>query len=150
MKNGTPRTIRNVVLASYPGAGKTSLTEALAFTTGIIPSMGSVLQGNTIGDFEPEEVHRHHSLSSALLQFEWQGIRINVLDTPGMVDYGVEVQSSLRAADGVILVIGAGTGLRSEIERVWEYIQDNDLPCLLYINELDKAGYRFQCHLGGM
>ncbi len=148
MKNGTPRTIRNVVLASYPGAGKTSLNEALAFTTGIIPSMGSVLQGNTIGDFEPEEVHRHHSLSSALLQFEWQGIRINVLDTPGMVDYGVEVQSSLRAADGVILVIGAGTGLRSEIERVWEYIQDNDLPCLLYINELDKAGTDFNAILG--
>jgi len=148
MKNGTPRTIRNVVLASYPGAGKTSLTEALAFSTGIIPSMGSVLQGNTIGDFEPEEVHRHHSLSSALLQFEWQGTRINVLDTPGMVDYGVEVQSSLRAADGVILVIGAGTGLRSEIERVWEYIQDNDLPCLLYINELDKAGTDFNAILG--
>ena len=143
MQNGTSRTIRNVVLASYPGAGKTSLTEALAFSTGIISSMGSVLQGNTIGDFEPEEVHRHHSLSSALLQFEWQGTRINVLDTPGMVDYGVEVQSSLRAADGVILVIGAGTGLRSEIERVWEYIQDNDLPCLLYINELDKAGTDF-------
>ncbi|MDX2347738.1 MAG: elongation factor G [Nitrospirota bacterium] len=148
MKNGTPRTIRNVVLASYPGAGKTSLTEALAFSTGIIPTMGSVLQGNTIGDFEPEEVHRHHSLSSALLQFEWQGTRINILDTPGMVDYGVEVQSSLRAADGVILVIGAGTGLRSEIERVWEYIQDNDLPCLLYINELDKAGTDFNAILG--
>jgi elongation factor G len=148
MKNGTPRTIRNVVLASYPGAGKTSLTEAFAFSTGIIPTMGSVLQGNTIGDFEPEEVHRHHSLSSALLQFEWQGTRINILDTPGMVDYGVEVQSSLRAADGVILVIGAGTGLRSEIERVWEYIQDNDLPCLLYINELDKAGTDFNAILG--
>ncbi len=148
MKNGSPRTIRNVVLASYPGAGKTSLTEALAFSTGIIPSMGSVLQGNTIGDFEPEEVHRHHSLSSALLQFEWQGTRINVLDTPGMVDYGVEVQSSLRAADGVILVIGAGTGLRSEVERVWEYIQDNDLPCLIYINELDKAGTDFNAILG--
>ena len=148
MNNGTPRTIRNVVLASYPGAGKTSLTEALAFSTGIIPSMGSVLQGNTIGDFEPEEVHRHHSLSSALLQFESQGTRINVLDTPGMVDYGVEVQSSLRAADGVILVIGAGTGLRSEIERVWEYIQDNDLPCLIYINELDKAGTDFNGILG--
>ncbi len=145
MKNGT---IRNVVLASYPGAGKTSLTEALAFSTGLIPTMGSVLQGNTIADFEPEEVHRHHSLSSALLQFEWQGTRINVLDTPGMVDYGVEVQSSLRAADGVILVIGAGTGLRSEIERVWEAIQDNELPCLIYINELDKAGTDFKAILG--
>ena len=137
MKHGT---IRNVVLASYPGAGKTSLTEAIAFTAGMIPTMGSVLQGNTIGDFEPEEIHRHHSLSTALLQFEWQGTRINVLDTPGMVDYGVEVQSALRGADGVIMVLGAGTGLRSEIERVWECIQDHELPCLLFINELDKAG----------
>ncbi|MDH5428096.1 MAG: elongation factor G [Nitrospirota bacterium] len=141
MKHGT---IRNVVLASYPGAGKTSLTEALAFTTGIIPTMGSVPQGSTIADFEPEEVHRHHSLSSALLQFEWEGTRINVLDTPGMVDYGVEVQSSLRAADGVILVVGAGTGLRSEIERVWESIQEHELPCLLYINELDKSETDFK------
>ena len=136
MKHGT---IRNVVLASYPGAGKTSLTEAFAFSTGIIPTMGSVLGGNTIGDFEPEEVHRHHSLSTALLQCEWQGTRINVLDTPGMVDYGVEVQSALRAADGVVLVVAAGTGLRAELERVWESIQDHELPCLLFINEMDKA-----------
>jgi elongation factor G len=145
MKNGT---IRNVVLASYPGAGKTSLTEALAFSTGIIPAMGSVLQGTTIGDFEPEEVHRHHSLSSALIQFDWQGTQINVLDTPGMVDYGVEVQSALRAADGVILVLGAATGLRSEIERVWEYVQDHELPCLIFINELDKEGADFNAVLG--
>ena len=145
MKHGT---IRNVVLASYPGAGKTSLAEALAFSTGIIPTMGSVLQGNTIGDFEPEEVHRHHSLSSALIQFDWQGTRINVLDTPGMSDYGVEVQSSLRAADGVILVIGAATGLRSEIERVWDFIQENELPCLIFINELDKENTDFHAILG--
>ncbi len=140
MKHGT---IHNVVLASYPGAGKTSLTEALAFSAGLIPSMGHVLQGTTLADFEPEEVHRHHSLSSALIQFEWQGTRMNVLDTPGMSDYGVEVQSSLRAADGVILVIGAGTGLRSEIERVWDLIQEQELPCLIFINELDKDGTDF-------
>ena len=109
--------------------------------------MGSVLQGNTIGDFEPEEVHRHHSLSSALVQFEWQGTQINILDTPGMMDYGVEVQSSLRAADGVILVLGAATGLRSEIERVWDLIQEHDLPCLIFINELDKEGASLQAVL---
>ena len=104
MKNGTPRTIRNIVLASYPGAGKTSLTEALAFSAGIIPNMGSVLQGNTIGDFEPEEVHRHHSLEfRSPYNLSGRGHGFNVLDTPGMADYGVEVQSSLRAADGVIL-----------------------------------------------
>ena len=145
MKNGT---IRNVVLASYPGAGKTSLAEAFAFSSGIIPTMGSVLQGNTIGDFEPEEVHRHHSLSSALIQFDWQGTKINVLDTPGMVDYGVEVQSALRAADGVVLVLGASTGLRSEIERVWDYVQENELPCLIFINEMDKEGTDFHSILG--
>jgi len=145
MKNGT---IRNVVLASYPGAGKTSLTEALAYSTGIISTMGHVLQGNTIGDFEPEEVHRHHSLSAALIQFDWQGTKINVLDTPGMLDYGVEVQSALRAADGVILVLGAATGIRSEIERVWEYVQDHELPCLIFINELDKDGADFNAVLG--
>ena len=117
-----------------------ALPKPLPFPSGLIPTMGSIQQGNTIGDFEPEEVHRHHSLSTALLQFEWKGTQFNVLDTPGMVDYGVEVQSALRAADGVILVVGAGTGLRSEIERVWGYIQDHELPCLLFINELDKDG----------
>ena len=145
MKHGT---IRNVVLASYPGAGKTSLSEALAFATGIIPTMGHILQGNTIGDFEPEEVHRHHSLSSALIQFDWQGTKINVLDTPGMTDYGVEVQSALRAADGVVLVLGAATGLRSEIERVWETIQEHELPCVIFINEMDKSEADFNSVLG--
>ena len=147
MQHGTARPIRNVVLASYSGAGKTSLSEALAFSTGIIPGMGSILQGDTIGDFEPEEIHRHHSLSSALIQFEWQGTQINMLDTPGMLDYGAEVQSALRAADSVVLVLGAATGLRPEIERVWDLIQDHELPCLLFINELDKEGTDFNAIL---
>ncbi len=144
MADGTPSTIRNVVLASYPGAGKTSLCEALALATGTIPSMGTISQGNTIGDFEPEEVHRHHSLSTAVIQVEWQGSRINLLDAPGMTDYGFEVQSSVRAADGVVLVLGAGTGLRSEIERAWDFIQESGVPCLIFINELDKEGVTYQ------
>lgn len=138
MPNESAPTIRNLAFASYPGAGKTTLCEALAFTTGSIPTMGSISQGNTVGDFEPEEVHRHHSISSALFQLEWAGSRINIIDTPGIADYSFEVQSSLRAVDGVVLVVGASTGLRSEIERVWDLIQEHELPCLLFINELDK------------
>jgi len=138
MPNESAPTIRNVALASYPGAGKTTLCEALAFSTGVIPTMGSIPQGNTLGDFEPEEVHRHHSISSALFQLEWQGAKINIIDTPGIVDYSFEVQSSLRAVDGVVLVVGASTGLRSEIERAWDLIQEYELPCLLFINEMDK------------
>ena len=144
MSHESAPTIRNVIMASYPGAGKTTLCEALAFSAGIIPTMGSVPQGNSIADFEPEEVQSQHSISSAICQFEWQGAKINIIDTPGMSDYAFEVQSSLRAVDGVVLVVGASTGLRSEIERVWGLIQEYELPCLLFINELDKerADYR--------
>ncbi len=144
MPHESAPSIRNVVITSYPGAGKTTLCEALAFSTGVIPTMGTIPQGNTIGDFEPEEVHRHHSISSAICQFEWQGTNINIIDTPGMSDYAFEIQSALRAVDGVVLVVGASTGLRSEIERVWDLIQEHELPCLLFINELDKerADYR--------
>ncbi len=144
MPHESAPSIRNVVISSYPGAGKTTLCEALAFSTGVIPTMGTIPQGNTMGDFEPEEVHRHHSISSALCQVEWQGTKINIIDTPGMSDYAFEVQSALRAVDGVVLVVGASTGLRSEIERVWDLIQEQEIPCLLFINELDKerADYR--------
>lgn len=139
MSAETPKGIRNVAIASYPGAGKTSLCEALALTTGAISDLGHVLQGNTVGDFEPEEIHRHHSISSSLFQVEWQGTRVNILDTPGTLDFSFEVKSSLRAVDGVVLVVGASTGLRSELEKVWDLIQDLELPCLIFINELDKA-----------
>ncbi|MCA9420050.1 MAG: GTP-binding protein, partial [Nitrospira sp.] len=144
MPHESAPTIRNVIIASYPGAGKTTLCEALAFSSGTIPSMGSVPDGNSISDFEPEEVQRHHSISSAICQLEWQGARINIIDTPGISDFAFEIQSSLMAVDGAVLVVGASTGLRSEIERVWDLIQQHELPCLLFINELDKerADYR--------
>ncbi|MDR4495395.1 MAG: elongation factor G [Nitrospirales bacterium] len=138
MKHTNPSPIRNVAFASYPGAGKTTLCEAIAWTTGIIPSMGSILQGTTIGDFEPEEMHRHHSTGSALLQLDWQGTKINILDCPGTLDFFFEVKSALRAVDGVVLVASAATGYRSEMERVWDVIQALDLPCLIFINDLDK------------
>ena len=142
-----PQAIRNVAFASYPGAGKTSLCEALALTTGAISALGSVPKGNSIGDFEPEEIHRHHSVSSSLFQLEWQGTRMNFIDTPGILDFSFEVKSALRAVDGVVLVVGASTGLRSELEKVWDLVQDLELPCLLFINELDKADTDIQAIL---
>lgn len=138
MKQTNPSPIRNVAFASYPGAGKTTLCEAIAWTTGITPTMGSILQGSTIGDFEPEETHRHHSVGSALFQLEWQGTKINILDCPGTLDFFFEVKSALRAVDGVVLVVSAATGYRSEMERVWDLIQELELPCLIFVNDLDK------------
>ncbi|MGD9851461.1 MAG: elongation factor G [Nitrospirales bacterium] len=138
MKQTNPSPIRNVAFASYPGAGKTTLCEAIAWTTGTIPSMGSILQGTTIGDFEPEETHHHHSVGSALIQLDWQGTKMNIIDCPGTLDFFFEVKSALRAVDGVVLVVSAATGYRSEMERVWDLIQELDLPCLIFVNDLDK------------
>lgn len=138
MTDENPTPIRNVAFVSYPGAGKTTLCEALAFTVGAIPTMGSILKGDTVGDFEPEDINRHHSVGSALLQLEWQGTKINVIDCPGTLDFSFEVQSALSAVDGVVLVVSANTGYRSEMERVWDLIQERELPCLVFINELDK------------
>ena len=87
MTQHTTNSTRNVVLASYAGAGKTSLAEALAYTAGVIPSMGSNTNGNTIGDFEAEEVQHHHSMSTALLHFDMKETSFNILDTPGSLDF---------------------------------------------------------------
>ena len=138
MKPVTPSSIRNVAFASYPGAGKTTLCEAIAWTAGVIPSMGTILQGTTISDFEPEESHRHHSAGSSLLQLDWQDTRLNLIDCPGTLDFFFEVKSALRAVDGVVLVVSAATGFRSEMERAWDLIQELELPCLLFVNDLDK------------
>jgi len=141
------QSIRNIALASSPGAGKSSLAEALAFTAGAIPAMGSILKGNTISDSEPEEIHRHHSSSASVLHFSWKGTRFNIIDTAGSLDFFTEVKSVLRAVDAVILVLGASTGVRTELERVWDQVQELELPCLLFINELDKERTDFDAVL---
>ena len=147
MNDGRIQPIRNIAIASAPGSGKTSLSEALAYTAGAIPSMGSILKGNTVADFEPEEIHRHHSIGASVLHFDWKGTRFNIIDTPGSLDFFAEVKSVLRAVDAVVLVLGAGTGVRTELERVWDQVQELELPCLLFINELDKERTDFDAVL---
>ena len=147
MNDAIIRPIRNIALASSPGAGKTSLCEALAYTAGAIPSMGSVLKGNTVSDFEPEEIHRHHSVCASVFHFEWKGTRFNIIDTPGSLDFSAEVNSVLKAVDAVVLVLGAVDGVRTELERVWERAQELELPCLVFVNELDKERTDFEAAL---
>lgn len=146
MSRGTPSTIRNVVIASYPGAGKTSVAEALVFSAGGVPSMGAIGLGTTLSDFEPEETLHHHSMSSALLHYEWQGIHYHLIDTPGSLDFFADTKSALHVSDAVLLVVNA-SGVRSEIERIWDYIQERELPCVVFINELDKDNADFEAIL---
>jgi elongation factor G len=138
MKQSRTDMLRNIAVVSYTGAGKTSLVEALLYTAGAIPAMGSIQSGTTVSDFEPEEVHRKISVSSAVAHFDWKGTTLNLIDTPGALSFLGEAKLALRAADGVLIVVGASSGVRAELEKIWSTIKDLALPCVLFVNELDK------------
>ncbi|MBM4125287.1 MAG: elongation factor G [Nitrospira sp.] len=138
MKQPRTDTIRNLAVVSYTGAGKTTLAEALLYTAGVVPAMGSVAAGSTVSDFEPEEAHRKISVSASVLHFEWKGITFNLIDTPGALSFLGEARAALRAVDGVVLVLGASAGVRAELEKIWSAVNEWDLPCVLFVNELDK------------
>ncbi len=132
--------LRNVALISSAGAGKTSLAEAMLFAAGAVPHLGSVAQGTTVSDFEPEELHRRSSVSTSLLRCSWNHTTINLIDPPGALTLLGETVMALRAVDAVVLVVGASSGIRSELARVWSRVTALGLPCLLFLNELDKDG----------
>jgi elongation factor G len=132
--------LRNVALISGVGAGKTSLAEAMLFAAGAVPHLGSIVQGTTVSDFEPEELHRRSSVSTSLLRCSWNHTTINLVDPPGALNLLGETVMALRAVDAVILVVGASSGIRSELARVWSRVTTLGLPCLLFLNELDKEG----------
>lgn len=138
MKEPQIDTIRNIALVSYTGAGKTSLLEALLYAAGVIPSMGSIANGTTVSDFEPEEIHRKISISATVAHFQWKGITFNLVDTPGALSFLGEAKTALRAVDSVLIVVAASSGIRTELKNIWGTINDLHLPCLLFINELDK------------
>jgi elongation factor G len=140
MSEQVRESLRNVVLISSAGAGKTSLAEALLFTAGAVPHLGSIAQGTTASDFEPEELHRRSSVSTSLLRYSWNHTTINLIDPPGALNLLGEPIMALRAVDAVILVMSASSGIRSELVRIWSRMKTLGVPCLLFLNELDKDG----------
>jgi elongation factor G len=132
------RSLRNVALIANRGAGKTSLAEAILFTTGAIPALGSAALGTTASDFEPEEIHHRSSVSTSLLRCNWKQTTINLLDTPGALSLLGEAITALHAVDAVIVVLTPASGIRSELLRLWGFVQALRLPCLIFVNELEK------------
>ncbi len=130
--------IRNIALVSNLGAGKTSLAEALLYTGGVVPSLGTILQGTTVSDFEPEELHHHCSASTSLLQFLWNQTAITIVDAPGALSLLGESLAALRAVDALIVVLNPGAGVRTELARLWQRAKELELPCLVFVNGLDK------------
>ena len=132
--------IRNVAIVSSAGAGKTSLSEALLYVAGAVPTLGAVAQGTTVSDFEPEELRHLNSTSTSLLQFSWNHTHISLVDPPGALDLLGESLAALRAVDAVVIVVTGHTGMRTELVRLWKRIQELNLPCLVFVNALDKEG----------
>ena len=132
------RSLRNVAVIANRGAGKTSLAEAILLTTGVIPTLGSVMQGTTVSDFEPEEIHHRSSVSTSLLRCSWNQTTINLLDTPGALSLIGEAIAALQAVDAVIVVLNPASGIRSELIRLWSHVKALHLPCLIFVNELEK------------
>ena len=130
--------IRNVCLLGHSGSGKTSLAENLLFMTGAIERQGRVADGNTVCDYDPEEVKRQISLSTAVAPIEYKGCRINVLDTPGAFDFSGEVMEALRAADAAIIVCSAKDGVSVGLEKAWKYCEERNMPRFIYISKTDE------------
>ena len=130
--------IRNVCLLGHSGSGKTALAESLLYMTGAIDRMGKAADGNTVCDYDPEEVKRQISLSTAIAPLDYKGCRINVLDTPGAFDFAGEVMEALRAADAAIIVCSAKDGISVGLEKAWKYCEERDMPRFLYISKVDE------------
>jgi len=143
MKNYSPSKIRNVALLGHQGCGKTSLSEALLFTTGAIKRVGRVEDGSTVSDYTKEEKDRQVSISTALLPIEWNDHKYNFLDAPGYFDFVGEVNSALRVARGAIIVMDASSGIEVGTEKAWDYVQRRNLPSIIFINKMDKENINF-------
>ena len=140
--------IRNVVLLGHGGAGKTTVAEALALLTGVTKRMGKVPDGNTISDYDKEEIKRQFSISTTLIPLEYEGedgpIKINLLDTPGFFDFVGEVEEAISVADAAIIVVNCKAGIEPGTEKAWEMCEKYNLPRLIFVTNMDDdhASYR--------
>ncbi len=135
--------IRNVAVVGHGGAGKTTLTEALLFVSGAVTRMGRVEDGTTVTDFDPEEQKRAISVSLALAPVEWEGHKLNVIDTPGYADFVGDVTAALRVADLAVFVVSAVEGVEVQTEVAWRLAEARNLPRAIFVNKLDRERASF-------
>ena len=143
MKTYDTKHLRNVCLVGHGGAGKTSLTETFLFNSGVINRIGKIAEGNTVSDFLPEEVKHKVSISTSLIPIEWQGVKVNVLDTPGYLDFFGEVKSALRVAECGVLVLCGVSGLEVQAEITLNVMDHQKIPRVIFVNKLDRKNANF-------
>ena len=134
----TANSIRNICLLGHSGSGKTALAESLLYMTGAIDRIGKNADGNTVCDYDPEEIRRNISISTAVVPLEYHNTKINLLDTPGAFDFAGATMEALRAADAAILVISAKDGITVGFEKAWKYCEERNMPRFIYISKVDE------------
>ena len=130
--------IRNVALVGHSGAGKTQLASAALFDAGAVNRLGKVDEGNTVTDFDEEEIARKHTLSASLAYAEWNKHKINIIDTPGIASFLADARAALRVADAAIVVVDAVSGVQVQTEKTWQAADELGLPRLIVVNRLDR------------
>ena len=136
--------IRNVVLLGHGGCGKTSLAEAMAYLAGTTSRMGTVTDGNTISDYDKEEIKRQFSIHTSLIPIPWQDVKINILDTPGYFDFVGEVEEAVSVADAAIIVVSGKAGIETGTKRAWEICEKYKLPRMIFVTDMDIDNASFR------
>ena len=135
--------IRNIALLGHGGNGKTTLAESILSVCGMTDRVGKVTDGNTVSDFDAEEIRRKISISAATMNANWQGHKFNIIDTPGFFDFAGEVRQALRVADIGLICVAAKEGCNVGAEKSWKYLNDANLPRAIYISKLDEENADF-------
>ncbi len=130
--------LRNIVFVAHGGAGKTSLAEVMLFNAGVTNRLGRVEDGNTVMDFEPEELKRNISISSGFNQYDWKKHTIRLIDTPGDQNFFSDTRICMQAADGAVVVIDAVDSVKVQTEQAWDFAEEFNLPSIIFINKLDR------------
>jgi elongation factor G len=144
LKNYSGEHIRNIGTAAHGGAGKTSLVEAMLYTMGATTRLGTVEQGNTVSDYNEDEIERQISISTSLLHGEWNKNKVNIIDTPGFFDFFGDVVSGLRVVENVLIVVSAASGIEVGIEQVWNLSKKYDKSVTFVLNKLDRENTNFE------
>ena len=143
MADYSPEKLRNIAFIGHGSSGKTSLTAALLFDAGVTTRLTRVDKGNTVTDYDPEEIERKISINSAPCFVEWKGTRVNIIDTPGYSSFLWDTRASLRAVDSALVVVCGVAGVEVGTEKVWEMLEELQLPRMLVVNKLDRENSSF-------
>src|SRR2546425_8185183 len=138
MKVYDAASIRNVALVGHSGSGKTQLTSAVLAAAGMINRFGKVDDGTTVTDFDEEEIARKHTLSASLAYAEWNKLKINVIDTPGIGNFLSDARAALHVVDAALIVVDAVSGVMVQTEKVWTAADDDQLPRMVVLNRIDR------------